>query len=133
MLKFLLLSRTQIVREGDSLRFVLPQPAIGRVSHNGQRPRSSIDGTKTLDSAKRAQRGILHNVFGVVCIAGEPLRETIGFGHVRQKDFIEHCAIILALHSWDRRLLPARQTIWTIQSLFQHDFAKVGTPEIRPT
>jgi hypothetical protein len=61
------------------------------------------------------------------------LRETIGFGHVRQKDFIEHCAITLALHSWDRRLLPARQTIWTIQSLFQHDFAKFGTPEIRPT
>ena len=28
----------------------------------------------------------------------------------------------LALHSWDRRLLaPAKQTIWTIQSLFQHN------------
>jgi hypothetical protein len=52
---------------------------------------------------------------------------------VRQKDFIERCAIILVLHSWDRRLLLARQTIWTIQSLFQHDFAKFGTPEIRPT
>ena len=64
---------------------------------------------------------------------GQPFRETIGFGHVRQKDFIEHCAIILVLHSWDRRLLPARQTIRTIQSLFQHDFVKLGTPEIRPT
>jgi hypothetical protein len=44
--------------------------------------------------------------------------ETIGFGHVRQKDFIEQRAFIPALHSWDRRLLLARRTIWTIQSLF---------------
>jgi hypothetical protein len=51
-------------------------------------------------------------------LPGEPLRETIGFGHVRQKDFIEHCAIILALHKWDRRLLLARQTIWTSNRSF---------------
>jgi hypothetical protein len=30
---------------------------------------------------------------------------------MRQKDFIEHCAFILVLHSWDRRLLLAKQTI----------------------
>jgi hypothetical protein len=46
-------------------------------------------------------RATLHpaHVFGVVRIAGEPLRQTIGLRHVQQKDFIERCAIILALHN----------------------------------
>jgi hypothetical protein len=64
------------------------------------RDRARVDGTEILDPAKRAQRGILHNVLGVVGIAGEPLRETIGFGHVWQKDFIEHHAIIFVRHNW---------------------------------
>jgi len=67
--------------------------------------------TETLDAAKRAQRGFLHNVFGVAGISGEPLCDTIYFGHVWQKDFIEHCALILVLHNRDRRLLLARQAI----------------------
>jgi hypothetical protein len=94
----------------------------------------SIDGTETLDATKSAQRDILRNVFGVVCIAGEPLRETIGFGHVRQKDFIERCAIILVLHSWDRRLLLARQTIWTIHRSFNTtSLSSVRRKSDRPT
>ena len=74
-------------------------------------PRASIDGTETLDAAKRAQRSILHNVFGVAGIACEPSRETIGFGHVWQNDFIEHRGFIFVLHNRDRRLLLAGQTI----------------------
>src|SRR4051794_11164189 len=66
-------------------------------------------GAKALDAAKCAQRCILHNIFGVVGIAGQPLCQTIGFGHMRQKDFVEHCAIIVALHDQARRLLLANK------------------------
>jgi len=31
----------------------------------------------------------LDNLFGAAFVPGEPSRETIGFDHVRQKDFIE--------------------------------------------
>src|SRR6476469_3819771 len=64
MLKFLLFRNAQIVGESDRLWPVLPQPAVGRVAHDHQGPSSSIDGTETLDAAKRAQCGILHDVFG---------------------------------------------------------------------
>ena len=73
MLNFLLLSRTEIVRKDDSFGFVLQQPAIGRISHNFQRPGPSIDGAEALDAAKCAQRRVLHNILGVVGIAGHPL------------------------------------------------------------
>src|SRR5258705_9573711 len=96
-----------VVRKDDSLWSVLRQPAVGGVAHDCQRPRASVDGTKALDTAKRPQRGILHDVFGVVGVTGEPLCETIGFGHVRQKDLVEHRALILVLHNRDRRLLLA--------------------------
>jgi hypothetical protein len=47
---------------------------------------------------------------------------------MRQKDFVEHCAIILALHDQVRRLLLARQTIRAFRPLLWHDFVKFGTP-----
>jgi hypothetical protein len=106
-----LIRGTKIVRENHRLGSVLHQPAADGVAHDRQGPRASIDGTETLDAAKRAQRGILHNVFGVLGIAGEPSRETMGFGHVWQQDFIEYCAFIFVLHNRDRRLLRAGQTI----------------------
>src|SRR5260370_12306492 len=99
MLKLSLMRNTQVVGENDGLWSILHQPAVGRVAHNCQGPRASIDGTELPDAAKCTQRRILHNVFGVFCIAGEPWCQTIGFGHVRQKDFTEHCAIILVLHN----------------------------------
>jgi hypothetical protein len=111
MFELLLLCGTQVVGEHDRLRSVLHQPAIGRVAHNGQRPCPSIDRTEGLDAAIRSQRRILDNVFGVGRTAGKPLCKAIGFGHVRQKDFIERFAFILVWHNWDRRLLLARQPI----------------------
>src|ERR1700720_2024999 len=66
MLKFLLLRNTKVVGENHRLWPVLRQPTVGRVAHNSEGPRASIDGTETLDAAKRTQRCILHDVFGVV-------------------------------------------------------------------
>src|SRR5260370_33705223 len=92
VLKSLLLRRTQIFRENHRLGSVLNQPAIGGVAPARQRPRASIDGTETLDAAKRAPTGILDNVFRDAGISGAPFCATRSVGPVLLKDFSGRCS-----------------------------------------
>jgi hypothetical protein len=92
----------------------------------------ALTAPKTLDAAKREQRGILHNVFGVVCIAGEPFRD----------DRLRPCTAerlhrTLRDHPCSAQLGPTFAAGQT--NNLDHPIAlstrlvKFGTPEIRPT
>jgi hypothetical protein len=62
------------------------------------------------------------------------MRERIGFGHVRQKDFIEHCAIIPCSAQLGPTLAGTGQTNNLDHPIaLSTQLAKFGTPEIRPT
>ena len=82
--RLLLLDGFEIVDHEQRRRAVLAQPGIGGVAHDGQQPGPGIDPGKAADPAKGPQASLLHHVLGIGAIAGEPARERVGVGEVRQ-------------------------------------------------
>jgi hypothetical protein len=54
------------------------------IADDGQRPGASISLLEARDRSKRAQACVLGHVFGIGFVAGEPARERIRVGKMRQ-------------------------------------------------
>src|SRR5262249_34392818 len=67
-----------------------------------------VDSGKAADAAKGAQASFLHHVLGVGAIAGEPARERVGVGEMRQHHAGEARLIVLAVQASHRRCAPLR-------------------------
>ena len=56
----------------------------GSVAHDAQKPRPTVFATKTFEKSKRAQSGLLHNVFRVPIVAQEKARQIVSRVEMRQ-------------------------------------------------
>src|SRR5438552_915480 len=72
--------------------FVLPvflQPRITRIPDDPQQPRAPVIAAETVKRLQRTQIGVLYQVLRIGSIAGQPARQVVGGGKVRQHRFLE--------------------------------------------
>jgi hypothetical protein len=81
--------RRFVVGHGQLLSAVLSQPRVARIAHDGQQPDSTVRAMKAIEESERAQKRLLHQVFGVVPVACQPARQVIGGIQVRQKGLLK--------------------------------------------
>src|SRR5262249_11189417 len=106
--RVLALDGFEIVDHEQRRRAVLAQPSIGRMAHNGEEPGTRVDPGKTADISEGAQARLLHHVLRVGPISGEPARERVGVGEMRQHHAGEARLIVLAAQASHPRCAPLR-------------------------
>src|ERR1041385_5734744 len=76
--RFILDILTFIIGYGSDFMFpVLLEPCVGCVSDNREQPGAAVTAAKSFEKLERAQKSVLHDVFGIVLIPRQPSRKII--------------------------------------------------------
>ena len=76
----------------DSFSPSARQPRQGRVAHDGEKPRARRCGLPRLQRGQSPHAGVLHDIFRIARVAGQPARKTIGIVEMRQDSLREETA-----------------------------------------
>src|SRR5713226_6310624 len=73
---------------------LLPEPGVAGVAHNGEQPGAAVPAPKPFKKTQGAEIGLLHQVFRIVLVAGQPARQIVGGTKVRQNLLLESRGLI---------------------------------------
>ena len=83
------LQHSRIADQHQTFGAVLFQPCHRRIAHDGQKPGAGIAPGIAIDADKSPQAGFLHDILGVMGIAGQPAGKRQCVAKMRQDDSAE--------------------------------------------
>jgi len=85
---------------------IFVEPGVGRVADDGEQPGTAVAAAKSAEEFVGAQERILHDILGVMLIAGQPAGQIVGRVQMWQNDPLE---ILYTRNGQPSAFLPVRR------------------------